>query len=79
MVASGDVLVADRGWCAYAPLARLVQASVHAVRRVGARQMVDFTPGPLVSRACGARLASKAGPAHAGAKRWVSMTNSSPG
>jgi hypothetical protein len=39
------VLVADRGLCSYAHLALLVQAGVHAVRRVGARQMVDFTPG----------------------------------
>jgi Transposase DDE domain len=41
----GDVLVADRGLCAYAHLALLVQAGVHAVLRVGARQIVDFTPG----------------------------------
>src|SRR5919106_456959 len=41
----GDVLVADRGLCAYAHLALLVQAGLQAVRRVGARQMVDFTPG----------------------------------
>jgi hypothetical protein len=37
--------VAERGLGAYAPLALLVQAGVHAVRRVGARQMVDCTPG----------------------------------
>jgi Transposase DDE domain len=42
---AGDVLVADRGLCSYAPLALLVQAGMHAVRRVGARQIVDFTPG----------------------------------
>jgi Transposase DDE domain len=41
----GDVRVADRGLCAYAHLALLVQAGVHAVLRVGARQIVDFTPG----------------------------------
>jgi hypothetical protein len=41
----GDVLVADRGWCASAPLALLVQAGVHAGRRVSARQLVEFTPG----------------------------------
>jgi hypothetical protein len=41
----GDVLAADRGLCSYAHLALLVQAGVHAVLRVGARQMVDFTPG----------------------------------
>jgi hypothetical protein len=37
--------VADRGLCSYAHLARLVQAGVHAVLRVGARQLVDVTPG----------------------------------
>ena len=41
----GDVLVADRGLCSYAHLALLVQGGVHAVLRVGARQLVDFTPG----------------------------------
>jgi hypothetical protein len=41
----GDVLVADRGLCSYAHLALLVRAGVHAVRRVGARQIVDVTPG----------------------------------
>jgi hypothetical protein len=41
----GDVLVADRGLCSYAHLALLVQAGVHAMLRVGARQIVDFTPG----------------------------------
>jgi hypothetical protein len=41
----GDVLVADRGLCSYAHLALLVQAGVHAVLRVGARQIVDSTPG----------------------------------
>jgi hypothetical protein len=42
---AGDVLVADRGLCLYAHLALLVQAGVHAVLRVWARQIVDFTPG----------------------------------
>jgi hypothetical protein len=41
----GDVLVADRGLCSSAPLALLAQAGLHAVLRVGARQIVDFTPG----------------------------------
>ena len=46
----GDVLVADRGLCSYAHLALLVQAGVHAVLRVWARQIVDFTPGrPFVT------------------------------
>jgi hypothetical protein len=49
------VLVADRGLCSYAHLALLVPAGLHAVRRVGARQIVDFTPGrpfgkPIVRR-----------------------------
>ncbi len=48
-LAPGDVLVADRGLCSYAPLALLVQAGLHAVLRVGARQIVDFTSGrPVV-------------------------------
>jgi DDE family transposase len=42
---AGDVLVADRGLCSYAHRALLVQAGVHAVLRVWARQIVDFTPG----------------------------------
>jgi Transposase DDE domain len=42
---AGDVLVGDRGFCSYAHLALLVQAGVHAVLRVRARQIVDFTPG----------------------------------
>ena len=44
-VEPGDVLVADRGLCSYAHLALLVQAGVHAVLRVGARHIGDFTPG----------------------------------
>jgi hypothetical protein len=43
------VLVADRGLCSDAHLALLVQAGVHAVRRVSTRQRVDCTPArPLV-------------------------------
>jgi hypothetical protein len=41
----GDVLVAERGLGAYAPLALLVQAGGHAVLRVWARQIVACTPG----------------------------------
>ena len=47
---AGDGLVADRGLFSYAHLALLVQAGVHAVLRVGARQIVDFTPGRLFVR-----------------------------
>jgi hypothetical protein len=43
-LAPGDVLVADRGLCSYAHIALLVQQGMHAVFRVGARQIVDFTP-----------------------------------
>jgi Transposase DDE domain len=50
-----DVLVADRGLCSYAHLALLVQAGVHAVLRVGARQIVDFTPGRPFVRPSGRR------------------------
>jgi hypothetical protein len=39
------MLVVDRGLCSYAHLALLVQAGVHAVRRVGAQRVVDFIPG----------------------------------
>ena len=46
----GDVLVADRGLCSYAHLALLVRGGVHAALRIGARQIVDFTPGqPFVT------------------------------
>src|SRR5918996_2873277 len=49
-VAPGDGLVADRGRCSSAHLARLAQAGVHAGLRVWARQLVDCTPGrPLVT------------------------------
>ena len=39
-----DVLVADQGLSSYAHIALLVQAGLHALMRVGARQIVDFTP-----------------------------------
>jgi hypothetical protein len=49
MVDPGEVRVADRALCSSAHLALLVQAGLPAVLRVGARQMVDFTPArPLV-------------------------------
>jgi hypothetical protein len=44
-VQAGDGLVADRGRCSSAHLALLVHAGVQAVLRVGARQIVDCTPG----------------------------------
>jgi hypothetical protein len=66
----GDVLVADRGLCSDAHLALLVQAGVHAVRRVGARQIVDFTPGrPLVTPGVRRTPAVKGIPR----SRWLEM------
>jgi Transposase DDE domain len=66
----GDVLVADRGLCSYAHLALLVQASVHAVLRVGARQIVDFTPGrPFVTPSVRRTPAVKGIPR----SRWLKM------
>jgi hypothetical protein len=41
----GDVLVGDRGFCSFAHLALLLQASLHAVLRIHQRTIVDFTPG----------------------------------
>jgi hypothetical protein len=41
----GDVLVADRARCSYAPLALLIQRHVHAVLRRHHKHLVDFTPG----------------------------------
>jgi hypothetical protein len=62
------VLVADRGLCSYAHLALLVQAGVHAVLRVGARQMVDFTPGrPFVRPSVRRTIAVKGIPR----SRWL--------
>jgi hypothetical protein len=42
---AGEVRVADRGLCSSAHRALLVPAGVPAVLRVGARQIVDCTPG----------------------------------
>lgn len=46
----GAVLVVDRGCCAAAPMALLVQSGVHVVCRVHQKLLVDCTPGrPHVS------------------------------
>lgn len=42
---TGDVLVADRGFCSFAHLALLVRRGLHAVGRIHQRQVVDCTPG----------------------------------
>ena len=47
---SGDVLVADRGFCSFAHLALLVRGRIHAVFRIHQRQIVDFTPHRSSSR-----------------------------
>lgn len=41
---SGDVLIADRGFCSYVHLALLLQRQVQAVLRVHQKQIVNFTP-----------------------------------
>ena len=41
---SGDLLLADRGFCSYAHLALLSQQNIHVVFRMHQRQIVDFTP-----------------------------------
>ena len=41
---SGDVLVADRGFCSYAHLTLLLQRGVHGLLRIHQRIIVDFTP-----------------------------------
>ena len=68
-LASEDVLVADRGLCSYAHIALLVRLGMHAVFRVGSRQIVDFTPHrPFVMPATRRSAASKGLPR----SRWIS-------
>jgi hypothetical protein len=40
----GDVVIADRGFCSFAHLARLRQRGVHTLFRLHQRQIVDFRP-----------------------------------
>jgi hypothetical protein len=50
----GDLLVGDRGFCSFLHLATLAGRGAHAVFRVHARQLVDFTPHrPHVGRDAG--------------------------
>jgi hypothetical protein len=44
LLALGDVLLGDRGFCSFAHLALLVERGVHGVFRMHQRQIVDFTP-----------------------------------
>jgi Transposase DDE domain len=70
-VQAGDVLVADRGLCSDAHLALLVQAGVHAVLRVGARQIVEFTPGrPFVKPSVRRTAAVQGSPRSRWLKAW---------
>jgi Transposase DDE domain len=45
LLAKGDVLVADRGFCSFAHLALLMSRGVHGVFRLHQKQIADFTPG----------------------------------
>ena len=45
LLAAGDVLVADRGFCSFVHLAMLISRGAHAVFRLHQKQIVDFTPG----------------------------------
>jgi hypothetical protein len=64
----GDVLIADRGWCSYAHIALLIELGMHAVFRVGARQIVDCTPHrPFVMPATRRSAAIKGLPR----SRWI--------
>src|SRR5262245_51321682 len=68
-LAPGDVLVADRGLCSYAHIAMLVQRGMHAVFRIGSRQIVDFTPHrPFVMPTTRRSAAIKGRPR----SRWIS-------
>jgi Transposase DDE domain len=50
LLAAGDVLVADRGFCSFVSLALLMGRGIHAVFRVHQKQIVDFTPGRAHAR-----------------------------
>jgi hypothetical protein len=44
MLKAGDVLLADRGFCSFMNVARLLKSSVDAVFRMHQKQIVNFTP-----------------------------------
>jgi hypothetical protein len=50
LLAAGDILVADRGFCSFAHLAMLMSRGAHAVFRLHQKQIVDFTPGRVHAR-----------------------------
>jgi hypothetical protein len=43
-LSTGDLIVADRGFCSYVHLGLILQANLHAVFRMHQRQIVDFHP-----------------------------------
>jgi hypothetical protein len=45
LLAAGDILVADRGFCSFVHLAMLRVRDIHAVFRLHRKQIVDFTAG----------------------------------
>ena len=67
LLAAGDLLLADRGFCSFAHLAMLMSKGVHAVFRLHQMQIVDFTPGRAHARP-GQKRAPKGMPR----SRWVS-------
>jgi hypothetical protein len=67
LLAAGDILLADRGFCSFAHLAMLISKGVHAVFRLHQKQIVDFTAGRAHARP-GQKRAPKGMPR----SRWVS-------
>jgi len=63
---TGDLLVADRGFCSYAHLALLFLRNLHGVLRIHQRTIVDFTPNRAYADPRG-RKASKGLPR----SRWL--------
>lgn len=66
LLAAGDVLVADRGFCSFTSLALLLSRGAHAVFRAHQKQIVDFTPGRAH-----ARPGRKRGPKGMPRSRWI--------
>jgi len=67
LLAAGDILLADRGFCSFAHMAMLISKGVQAVFRLHQKQIVDFTPGRAHSRP-GQKRAPKGLPR----SRWIS-------
>lgn len=67
-LSTGDVLVADRGFCSYVHLALLIQRGVHGVLRIHQGMIVDFTPGRAHVTPIGGRSDAKKGKPRS---RWI--------